>query len=69
MKQTILSLIGAFVMTFAFHDASSQCDEQVTTLSGTQVLGSTTVTVSSSGIVDENTSYCLSTFPYFIGYS
>jgi hypothetical protein len=43
--------------------------DQVVHLTGTQVVDGVDVTVTSSGTVDQNASYCTETFPYFIGYS
>ncbi len=56
-------------ITITFLDASAQCTTQVTHTSGTTTIGCTDVTVTQSGMVDVNSVYCASTFPYFIGYN
>jgi len=46
-----------------------QCTNQILNLSGTSVVNGVEVSVTSTGIVDSNTDYCASTFPYFVGYN
>lgn len=48
--------------------AHAQCDGQVTHLTGSLVVTGIDVTVTSSGVVDNNSVYCPETLPYFIGY-
>jgi hypothetical protein len=47
----------------------SQCNLQVTHTSGTKILNSISIDVSSTGIVDTSTTYCENTFPYVIGFN
>lgn len=49
----------------------AQCitNNQVTHLSGSVIINGINVTVSFSGIVTNNSSYCTETYPYFIGYN
>lgn len=65
MKKTSL-LAGALCLYGAV--ASAQCTDRVSHLHGSRVVAGSNVTVRPSGIVDSNTSYCVSTYPYFIGY-
>lgn len=51
-----------------FGQVDAQCDLQVEHLSGTQLVGSTSVTVTPDGLADSFSAYCASTLPYYIGY-
>lgn len=46
-----------------------QCSYQVTHLSGEEELNGISITVTSDGLVDQNSGYCLQTLPYMIGYN
>jgi hypothetical protein len=70
MDLSTLLRSAACVMTACLLNGTrAQCGDQVSHLSGTQTVGLAQVTVSSTGTVDANDTYCLETFPYFIGYS
>ena len=66
---TLLRSAACLLTGCSLIGARAQCGEQVSHLSGTQNVGLAQVTVTSTGTVDTNDSYCLQTFPYFIGYS
>jgi len=59
------------LITCISNSSYAQCttSNQVTHLSGTVVINAIAVTVSSSGNVTNNSSYCAATVPYFIGYA
>ncbi len=59
------------LITCISNSSYAQCitNNQVTQLSGSVVINGINVTVSSSGNVTNNSSYCTETFPYFIGYN
>lgn len=60
-----------FLITCTSNSLYAQCvtNNQVTHLSGSVVINGINVTVSSSGNVTSNTTYCSETTPYFIGYN
>lgn len=59
------------LITCISNSSYAQCttSHQVTHLSGTVVINGIAVTVSSSGNVTNNSTYCAQTVPYFIGYA
>lgn len=57
------------VMALLLNGTRAQCDEQVTHLIGTQLVGVTSIAVSVTGTTDSDSGYCTETFPYFIGYN
>ena len=56
-------------LLFSFNITRSQCPNQVTHLTGTAIVNGVNVSVSTLGNVDDNTAYCVNTFPYFVGYN
>ncbi|MEP7264469.1 MAG: hypothetical protein ABI772_08225 [Bacteroidota bacterium] len=47
----------------------AQCSNQVTHLTGTTTVNGVNVSVSSTGFTSDNSTYCASTIPYFVGYN
>lgn len=62
----ILSLLIILVLS---NSALAQCDQKVSHLTGTKTINGVKVTVTNSGVVDSNVSYCDATSPYFIGWN
>lgn len=60
---TAVALYSVFPIT-----AAGQCTDQVTHISGSQIIGGINVTVGSIDTVDVNTVYCTETTPYIVGY-
>lgn len=66
MKLTpLLTLIALLKISTVF----GQCTNQVTHTSGSATINGVQVTVTSHGNVDVNTTYCVNTVPYIIGYN
>ena len=62
----------SFLLLFVLLQAGwlrSQCDSQVSHLSGAATVNGTVITVTPYGTTSSNSDYCASTLPYFIGYS
>lgn len=53
---------------FTHTEIIAQCVNQVTHTTGTATVANSSVTVTSAGCVDMDTTYCPATTPYFIGY-
>lgn len=69
LKLHLKICVFTFCSLMNFTNSNAQCPNQVTHLIGTDVVNGIDVTVSTTGNVDDNTSYCVNTSPYFVGYN
>lgn len=69
LKLQLKICVLTFCSLISYTNSNSQCSNQVTHLAGTAVVNGVDITVTTTGHVDDNTSYCVNTFPYFVGYN
>ncbi len=69
LKLRLKVCLLTFCSLISFTNSKSQCTNQVTHLSGAAVVNGVNVNITTTGHVDDNTVYCVNTFPYFVGYN